>query len=83
MAIYEGPIFDADNHVYESHDAFTRHVPPRMRHRCVEWVELENGRKYQLVGGMIDRFTNPTFDPISKPCASTSPATPAACPVPS
>ncbi len=50
MAIYQGPVFDADNHYYEAHDAFTRHVPRRMRSRCVEWVELEGGRKYQVVG---------------------------------
>ena len=67
MASYQGEIFDADNHYYEAHDAFTRHVPRRMQHRCVEWVELENGRKYQLVGGKIDRSGNPTFNPISKP----------------
>ena len=62
-----GEIFDADNHYYEAHDAFIRHVPKRMRSRCVEWVELEGGRKYQVVGGKIDRSGNPTFNPISKP----------------
>ena len=64
---YSGEIFDADNHYYEAHDAFTRHVPKRMRSRCVEWIELEGGRKYQVVGGKIDRSGNPTFNPISKP----------------
>ena len=67
MADYQGAIFDADNHFYEAHDAFTRHVPPKMRPRCVEWIELESGRKYQVIGGKIDRGNNPTFDPISKP----------------
>ncbi len=67
MAIYQGPFFDADNHYYEAHDAFTRHVPRRMQSRCVEWVELAGGRKYQVVGGKIDRSGNPTFNPISKP----------------
>ncbi|MCP4436509.1 MAG: amidohydrolase [Actinomycetia bacterium] len=71
MANYEGPIFDADNHFYEAHDAFTRHVPKEMQARCVQWVELErNGRQYQLVGGRMDpegTNGNPTFDPISKP----------------
>lgn len=51
MGQYQGEIFDADNHYYEAHDAFTRHVPKRMRSRCVEWIELEGGRKYQVVGG--------------------------------
>jgi len=67
MALYQGPLFDADNHFYEAHDAFIRHVPRRMQHRCVEWVELAGGRKYQVVGGRIDRSGNPTFNPISKP----------------
>ena len=67
MAIYQGPMFDADNHFYEAHDAFIRHVPRRMQRRCVEWVELDGGRKYQVVGGKLDRSGNPTFNPISKP----------------
>ena len=67
MTAYSGKIFDADNHYYEAHDAFTRHVPKRMRSRCVEWVELEGGRKYHSIGGKVDRSGNPTFNPISKP----------------
>ena len=67
MASYPGEIFDADNHYYEAHDAFIRHVPKRMRSRCVEWVELEGGRKYQVIGGKRDRSGNPPFHPISKP----------------
>ena len=67
MASYTGKIFDADNHYYEAHDAFTRHVPKKMQSRCVEWVELANGRRYQSIGGKIDRSNNPSFNPISKP----------------
>ncbi len=67
MTQFEGQFFDADNHYYESHDAFTRHVPKAMQSRCVQWVTMENGRKYHSIAGKIDRFTNPTFDPISKP----------------
>ena len=63
----EIPIFDADNHYYEAHDAFTRHVPKHMQSRCVQWLELENGRKYHVIGGWIDRASNPAFNPISKP----------------
>ena len=60
-------IFDADNHYYESPDAFTRHVPKAMQSRCVQWVELD-GRRYHLVAGRLDRqVTNPTFTPVAKP----------------
>lgn len=68
MSNYDGKIFDADNHYYESPDAFTRHVPKKMQARCVEWVEKDNGRRFQLVGGRVNRsLANPTFNPISKP----------------
>lgn len=67
MPQFAGQFFDADNHYYESHDAFTRHIPRAMQSRCVQWVTMENGRQYHSIAGKIDRFTNPTFDPISKP----------------
>lgn len=61
-------IFDADNHYYEAPDAFTRHVPKKMQARCVQWMEADDGRRYQIVGGRINRsLANPTFNPISKP----------------
>jgi predicted TIM-barrel fold metal-dependent hydrolase len=60
-------IFDADNHYYESADAFTRHVPPEMQRRCVQWAEM-NGRRYHVVGGRVDgQVSNPTFNPIAQP----------------
>ncbi len=59
--------FDADHHYYEAEDAFTRHIDPRMRRRCMDWA-LVNGRKRLLVGGRVNRFIpNPTFDPVAKP----------------
>ena len=67
MPQFQGQLFDADNHYYEAHDAFTRHVPKGMQSRCVQWVTMEHGRKYHSIAGKIDRFTNPTFNPISKP----------------
>jgi predicted TIM-barrel fold metal-dependent hydrolase len=58
--------FDADNHYYEALDAFTRHVDPKMRSRCVEWCEI-GGRRYHVVGGTVSKaVVNPTFDPIAK-----------------
>ena len=61
--------FDADNHYYESADAFTRHVDPKMQPRCVQWAEI-NGRKRHVVGGVVSHaVANPTWDPIAKPGA--------------
>jgi predicted TIM-barrel fold metal-dependent hydrolase len=61
--------FDADNHYYESLDAFTRHADPKMADRCVRWCDID-GRKYHVVGGKLSRaVSNATFDPIAKPGA--------------
>ncbi len=61
--------FDCDNHYYESEDAFIRHVPVAMRHRVVQWVEID-GRRHHLVGGRLSHaVANPTWNPIAKPGA--------------
>ncbi len=60
-------LFDADNHYYETADAFTRHLAPAMRRRSVQWAEVD-GRRRLLVGGRVNRLlANPTFDPIARP----------------
>ncbi len=65
---YEGLLFDADNHYYEAEDAFTRYVPKRMQKRCVQWVEMQDGKKFHLVAGKLNQSVgNPTFNPVSKP----------------
>lgn len=59
--------FDADNHYYEGHDAFTRHVPKNMQERCVQWATI-NGRQHHIVGGKLAKAVkNPTWDPIALP----------------
>jgi predicted TIM-barrel fold metal-dependent hydrolase len=58
---------DADNHYYETLDAFTRHLDPAFRDRGVRPVQ-DGKRVYLLVGGRVNRFVpNPTFDPIIVP----------------
>ena len=60
-------LFDADNHYYETDDAFTRFLDPKLRGRSVEWGEV-GGRRRLLVGGSVNRLLgNPTFDPIARP----------------
>jgi predicted TIM-barrel fold metal-dependent hydrolase len=58
---------DADNHYYETLDAFTRHLDPKYKDRGVHPVR--DGKKTQVfIGGRINRFVpNPTFDPIIVP----------------
>jgi predicted TIM-barrel fold metal-dependent hydrolase len=58
---------DADNHYYESLDAFTRHLPKEFKRRGVRPVQ--SGKRVELlIGDRVNRFIpNPTFDPIIVP----------------
>nr|MDT0664259.1 hypothetical protein [Micromonospora sp. DSM 115978] len=55
---------DADNHYYETLDAFTRHLDRKFAKRGVQVVQ--SGKRVQLIiGDRVNRFIpNPTFDPI-------------------
>jgi predicted TIM-barrel fold metal-dependent hydrolase len=58
---------DADNHYYETLDAFTRHLDPKFKDRGVRPVQ-DGKRVYLLMGGKVNNFVpNPTFDPIIVP----------------
>jgi predicted TIM-barrel fold metal-dependent hydrolase len=58
---------DADNHYYESLDAFTRHVDRQFKERGVQ-VMTDGRHTHLVIGGQLNRFVpNPTFDPIIVP----------------
>jgi predicted TIM-barrel fold metal-dependent hydrolase len=58
---------DADNHYYESLDAFTRHLPREFRRRGVQVLEGARGPSI-VVGDRVNRFIpNPSFDPVIVP----------------
>jgi predicted TIM-barrel fold metal-dependent hydrolase len=58
-------MFDADNHLYEASDAFTRHLPEHRR-RDFYWVTNERGHRLIVVGNRVwDYIVNPTFDPVA------------------
>jgi predicted TIM-barrel fold metal-dependent hydrolase len=62
------PVFDADNHLYETEDAFTRHLPDEYR-RAIDYVQVR-GRTKIVVRGTISEFIpNPTFEVVAKPGA--------------
>jgi hypothetical protein len=61
------PIFDADNHFYETTESLTRHLPDAYRSK-IQYVKLENGRTKLAVGGKISEYIpNPTFDVVARP----------------
>jgi predicted TIM-barrel fold metal-dependent hydrolase len=62
------PVFDADNHLYETEDAFTRHLPAEHRN-LFRFVEM-NGRKKLVVRNVVTEFIpNPTFEVVARPGA--------------
>ena len=61
-------VYDADNHLYETEDAFTRHLPARHAD-LFRFVEIK-GRKKLVVRDRITEFIpNPTFEVVARPGA--------------
>jgi predicted TIM-barrel fold metal-dependent hydrolase len=65
------PVFDADNHLYETEDALTRHLPAQHAN-LFRFVEL-GGRKKLVVRDRLTEFIpNPTFEVVARPGAHMS-----------
>jgi predicted TIM-barrel fold metal-dependent hydrolase len=62
-----GRIFDCDQHMYETPDAFTRHIAPEWAHRTVKPVTLANGEDIILMGERILVAVEPEFGKAYKP----------------
>ncbi|HEX8802780.1 MAG TPA: amidohydrolase family protein [Acidimicrobiales bacterium] len=62
------PVFDADNHLYETRDAFTRHLPDRYR-GAIDYVEVRGRTKIVVRGTISEYIPNPTFDVVARPGA--------------
>jgi predicted TIM-barrel fold metal-dependent hydrolase len=54
-------LVDADNHYYETADAFTRHIDPAHRNRTVRRVRDEDERDQILVGDRLFTYLSPDF----------------------
>jgi predicted TIM-barrel fold metal-dependent hydrolase len=62
------PVFDADNHLYETREALTKFLPDRYR-GVIDYVDV-HGRTKIVVRGMISNYIpNPTFDVVARPGA--------------
>lgn len=62
------PVFDADNHMYETRDALTRHIP-REYEGVIRYVEVDGRTKIAVNGRISDYIPNPTFDRVAQPGA--------------
>jgi predicted TIM-barrel fold metal-dependent hydrolase len=66
--VVDFPVFDADNHMYETTDAFTRFLPDEYA-GLIKYVQV-NGRDKIAVRNVIsDYIPNPTFKVVARPGA--------------
>ncbi|MDQ2677749.1 MAG: amidohydrolase [Actinomycetota bacterium] len=62
------PVFDADNHMYETTEALTKFLPDRYR-GAVDYVEVRGRTKIAVRGTISEYIPNPTFDVVARPGA--------------
>ena len=62
------PLFDADNHLYETEDALTRHLPKQYA-GAIQYVQVKGRTKIAIRGQISDYIPNPTFNVVARPGA--------------
>jgi predicted TIM-barrel fold metal-dependent hydrolase len=62
------PVFDADNHLYETKEALTKFLPDRYS-GAVDYVEVRGRTKIVVQGRISEYIPNPTFDVVARPGA--------------
>ncbi|MCU1380555.1 MAG: amidohydrolase 2 [Acidimicrobiales bacterium] len=62
------PVFDADNHLYETREALTKYLPPEYE-KVIGFAEVNGRTKITVKGQISDYIPNPTFDVVSAPGA--------------
>jgi predicted TIM-barrel fold metal-dependent hydrolase len=62
------PLFDADNHLYETKEALTKFLPEKYR-GAVKYVEVDGRTKIAIRGQISEYIPNPTFDVVARPGA--------------
>jgi len=62
------PVFDADNHFYETTDAFTRYLPPEYS-EIIKYVQVNGRTKLAIKNRITEYIPNPTFNVVAPPGA--------------
>jgi predicted TIM-barrel fold metal-dependent hydrolase len=62
------PLFDADNHLYETQEAFTKFLPKRYA-SAIQYVQLNGRTKIAIRGQISEYIPNPTFEVVARPGA--------------
>ena len=60
------PVYDADHHLYEPEEAFTRHLPEQFK-RDFYYVDKDGRRKLVIDGRLSEFIPNPTFAVVAAP----------------
>lgn len=66
--VLDFPVFDVDNHMYESTDAFTRHLPAEYE-GLIKYVDVAGRTKIAVRNVISDYIPNPTFEVVAAPGA--------------
>jgi predicted TIM-barrel fold metal-dependent hydrolase len=62
------PVFDVDNHMYETVDAFTKFLPDQYAN-LIQYVQVNGRTKIAVRGKISDYIPNPTFEVVAAPGA--------------
>jgi predicted TIM-barrel fold metal-dependent hydrolase len=62
------PVFDADNHMYEATEAFTKYLPKEYE-GVIKYVEVNGRTKIAIKNKISDYIPNPTFNKVAPPGA--------------
>jgi predicted TIM-barrel fold metal-dependent hydrolase len=62
------PVFDADNHMYETQEAFTRYLPEEHQN-LIRYVQINGRTKIAIKNKISDYIPNPTFNKVAPPGA--------------
>ena len=62
------PVFDADNHMYETPDALTKFLPASHA-GVIRYVQVDGRTKIAVKNQISEYIPNPTFDRVAAPGA--------------
>jgi predicted TIM-barrel fold metal-dependent hydrolase len=68
MSTIDFPVNDADNHMYETADAFTKYLPKEYS-GLIKYVEVKGRTKIAIKNVISEYIPNPTFEVVAKPGA--------------
>ncbi|MBS9375192.1 amidohydrolase family protein [Rhodococcus sp. B50] len=62
------PLFDADNHLYETEEALTKFLPDKYK-GAIKYVQVDGRTKIAIRGQISEYIPNPTFEVVARPGA--------------